>query len=35
MNKMDPKALNQIEPKGLELYTRLTIFWCPHLTPRN
>lgn len=34
-NKMDHKALNQIEPKALELNTILTIFWCPHLTPRN
>lgn len=34
-NKIDHKALNQIEPKGLQLYTMLTIFWCPHLTPRN
>lgn len=34
-NKMDHKALNQIELKGLKLNTTVTIFGCPHLTRRN
>lgn len=34
-NLMDHKAPNQIGPQSWGLQTSLTIFWCPHLTPRN
>lgn len=34
-NKIDHKALDQIEPKGLGLYTTLTIVLCPQLAPSN